>query len=276
MLDRLFRGLSIAGASFRVLLAHPQLVIFPLISTTAMGALLLTAGRALAIGHKANPSDFSPVIALLGLYMTVLFITVFFNAALVSCVRDAFYGRPVALRSGFATALSHISLILRWTVFCLTIGLVLAALRDFLRKFGILGMLAGAAAEFSWTIMTYMAVPILVMEDCGPVQCLERSSELVKKNWGTAIGVEAGMGLLYGLSVVPGVVAFLFAFAGEIPLLYVLVASAIYLPIVLASITALDMIFRTGVYVYAVTGQVPPAVEDGLVQGAFSAAALPQ
>lgn len=269
MLDRLSRGLSIAGASFRVLLAYPQLIVFPLISMTALGTLLLTLGRAVAIDHKANPSGALPIIALLGLYMIVTFITVFFNAALVACVRDTFCGRPVSLGRGFSAAVAHVPLILRWSVFCATIGLALAALGDFLRRFGILGALAGAVAEFSWAIMTYMAVPILVMEDCGPMKCLERSRELIKANWGKAIGVEAGMGLLYGLSVVPALLAALLAVAEHIPLLYVAVPSAIYLPVALASIAALDMIFRTGVYVYAITGEVPPAVEGGLVQNAF-------
>lgn len=269
MLDRFLRGLSIVGTSFNVLRVHPQLIVFPLISMTALGALLLTIGRAIVETHKTEPLDALQIAACIGFYMMVTFIAVFFNAALVACVRDAFAGKRVLLSAGLKGAVAHLPQIVSWTVFTATVGLVLAVLRGALRKLGIVGVLVGGVAEFSWTMMTYMAVPVLVMENLGPWQCLERCAELIKGNWGKAVGVETGIGLLYGLAFIPGLVALVYASMGYIPLVLVAVASAIYLPIVLGGLAALDMIFRTGVYFYAATGEMPLAIEKELVQGAF-------
>jgi hypothetical protein len=269
MLDRFLRGLSIADASFKVLGFHPQLIVFPLISMTALGALLLTVGRAIVEVHKTEPVDALQIAACVAFYMIVTFIAVFFNAALVACVRDAFARKKVSLSAGLKDAVAHLPQIVSWTVFTATVGLVLAMLRGALRKLGIVGALVGGAAEFSWTMMTYMAVPVLVMENLGPWQCLERCAELIKGNWGKAVGVETGIGVLYGLALIPGLLAVVYAGMGYIPVVLVVAASAIYLPIVLGGLAAVDMIFRTGVYVYAATGEMPLAMDKELVQGAF-------
>ncbi len=269
MLDRLLRGLSIAGTSFGLLRVNPQLVVFPLISMTALGTLLLTIGRSIAVAHETQPMDAAHVMVYLGFYVMVTFISVFFNAALVACVRDALAGERVSLCAGLDDAVARMPQILGWAAFAATIGLVLAMLRDALRRLGVLGAIAGGAAEFSWAIMTYMAVPVLVIEGRGPVQCLERSVELIRTNWGKAVGVETGIGLLYGLSFIPVLLALMIAAAEHVPLAIAAVASAIYLPVVLGGIAALDMIFRTGVYFYATTGEMPLALEKGLIHNFF-------
>ena len=52
----------------------------------------------------------------------------------------------------------------------LILGLLLNALQDLLKNYlGFLGSLIGGLLEFSWAVVTYFVVPVLVTERVGPI-----------------------------------------------------------------------------------------------------------
>ena len=269
MLDRLQRGLSIAGASLAVLRVYPQLVVFPLISMVMLGAMLLGTGGLLLSGHGNGRTAALHLAAILLFYMAATLVSVFFNAALVACVHAALEGRPVALGAGLAVAASRLPQILGWTLFAGTLGLVIAMAGDLLRRLGILGAVIGVGAPIGWGVMTFLVVPVLVMEGPGPLRCLERCVRLIRADWGEALGVETGVGLLHALALVPVLLVVLAAAAAQVPLVVALVPGALFLPVALGGIAALDMIYRTAVYLHAATGALPPAIGGRLARGAL-------
>ena len=145
-----------------------MLMFLPVLSVLTFCTSVLLIGAAMFAGDQAGiPKPFL-LPGFFALLLAITFVGVFFNAALVSCVLDAFAGRPVSLRAGLAAAMARLPQIFRWALHATTIGFFISLLQGMLRKLGILGVLLGNAAPLSWAILTYFVVPVLVTENVGP------------------------------------------------------------------------------------------------------------
>ena len=52
---------------------------------------------------------------------------------------------------------------------------------------GLLGRIVASLFGLAWNIVTYLVVPILVVEGIGPIEAVKRSGALLKKTWGEQI-----------------------------------------------------------------------------------------
>lgn len=287
MFSGIARGWGIAKTSWAVLKQHPKLLLLPIISGLAFLVLFgLVVGSVVAGSKSAMVKQFfesaqnGEVIAyaiLFAIYFLSTFIVIFFNAALIFCSLQAFAGKTPSLREGISTALGRLPQILAWTFVASTVGLLLSALQNFLKdKLGFLGSLLGGLVETAWLVVTYFAVPVIVVDGVGPVEAVKRSSSILKRTWGESLGGEGGLGIISFLLFLPVIllVGFVattargFGADATVPILL----GAIIVPYVLTLIvvfSALGTIFRTGTYVYATTGKAPGNMDGALMQGAF-------
>ena len=206
-------------------------------------------------------------------------VAIFFNVALIHCALRALAGEEPSIRGGLKAAVALLPQILGWALVATTIGFVLNMITDMLKEYlGFLGGLLGGLLEFSWAVITYFVVPVLVTEKVGPITAVKRSASILRAKWGESLAGEARIGLL-------GILFFLLSaliFAGGAALVFSKGAMAmagigvILMVIgVLAAITSmvvvstLSTIFQSGVYLYATTGQVPASLDRELVEGAF-------
>lgn len=265
MFDRTRRGVEIAVASLKVLAHHPKLAVFPIISAIAMAGTVALLATLIAGGVEGQLGW--PYFLLVGIvgYFGLTFLAVFFNAALVFCVLDAFAGRPVLLVSGLYRAAMRSRKIFAWVLFAGTVGLAIAVLKDILRRFGFLGVLLGSTVSMSWSILTAFVVPVLVVENLGPRQALDRSTEIVKQHWASVIGVGAFYMLMFFVFLVPPIVLLAYVNSGNTQLstpndrgLAVAgIAIACYGFALFGLFGSIGTIFRTGIYEYAATGRMP-------------------
>lgn len=287
MFERIGRGWGIAKASWAVVKLHPKLLLLPIFSGAAFIALMAAIGLSVFAGSKSDTirqlmegwQPDQPVVwgLLFAFYFACTFIIIFFNAALVFCALQSFAGKEPSLRAGLATAAGRLPQILAWTFVAATVGVLLNALQSFLRdKLGFIGALLGGIAETAWAVVTYFVVPVLVVDGVGPIEAVKRSSAILKKTWGEAIGGEGGLGLISVLFFLP--VVLLFGILGTAgigvwaspPLAVALiVVVAAYMLALVVVFTALGAIFRTGAYIYATTGKAPSNMDPELLQGAF-------
>jgi hypothetical protein len=287
MFERIGRGWGIAKASWAVLRLHPKLLLLPIFSGIAFFALMTAIGVSVFAGSKSdyirhltdNARHDDPVVyaALFAFYFVCTFIIIFFNAALVFCALQSFAGKDPSLREGLATAVGRLPQILAWTFVASTVGLILNALQNFLKdKLGFLGALLGGLAEVAWGTVTYFVVPVLVVDGAGPIEAVKRSSAILRRTWGEAVGGEGGLGIISFLFLLPVIMVMGLVVAIGRGLnadaATVVALAAIIVPYLLALtvvFTALGTIFRTGAYIYATTGKAPTSIDPALLQAAF-------
>ncbi|HEY4942939.1 MAG TPA: DUF6159 family protein [Rhizomicrobium sp.] len=262
MFERTRRGLTVFRSSLLVLRAHPRLILLPVLSTASLVAAALLIFGSMSLGQDSRLAWLFVAIGWFGFLLAATFIAVFFNAALISCVLDAFAGRPVSLRAGLMSSVARLSPILQWAIYASTVGFAISFAQGLLRRFGILGALAGSAVSLSWSVATFFVVPILVAEGLQPRQAVARSTEIVKGRWGEAVGPAVGIGILGLLAFIPPILLLAYVNASDQlqvahdrPLVMVGIVSAIYLAAVLGVISALSTVYRTAMYFSAKTGQ---------------------
>ena len=160
--------------SFRVLQEEPKLMIFPILSAVCVVAMSIPFILAIFVTSIGADVHGGPVKWLLGFgwYAIAAFLGTFFNCALAACAQMHFNGQRFAIGDGINRATQRWHVILLWALFSATVG-------QFLRwvdsKTGILGKIAIGLLGFGWNMVTFLIVPVLIMEEGGVMDSIRRS-----------------------------------------------------------------------------------------------------
>lgn len=276
MFARFTRAWSLMGASWQVLKADKEILVFPFFS--AICCLLVLASFALPIffsGILQAPRDHAPNLPTYVYYVVTFlfyfcnyFVIVFFNSAMVACAAERMKGGNPTVGTGFSAALSRIHLIAGWALVAATVGLILRLIEERSEKVGrfVAGLLGTA-----WTVVTFLVVPVIVVEGKGPFGALKESTVLLKKTWGEQIVSNASFGLVFFVLSLPGIVLIILGFisASSPILITCLVLAVLYLMLLSLIHTALQAIFQTALYLYARDGEAPAAFQSDALSGAL-------
>ena len=278
--DGKFRnGLALATQSWRVLMLDKELLVFPLLSGIACFLLLASfIGALFASGMKIrDPEQIEGVywVALFLYYFINYFIIVFFNCALVACAMIRFRGGDPTVADGLKAARERIGLIAAWALLAATVGVVLRMIEE---RVGFLGKIVIWILGAVWTLATFFVVPVLVMENLGPIDAAKRSVEIVKKAWGESIVGNLGIGILTFLAmlflVVPCAILTVVVAVktGSIAVAIGGAALTVALLVLISLVSsALASILLSALYLFATGGRVPPGFEPARLKAAFTA-----
>ncbi|HLK48290.1 MAG TPA: DUF6159 family protein [Bryobacteraceae bacterium] len=255
-MNTLSRTWQLFKQSFAVLSQEPSLVVFPILS--AASALFLMAGFLVplyrlgslqAIVHRtAGWDDYLPVFSW---YYANTFVVIFFNSALAGCVNMRLCGADPTLGDGLSIAARRLPRIAAWTLMSATFGLVLRAIENHERA----GRFVTAIFGAGWTMITYLMVPVLIIEDRPVIESFRRSIELLRKSWGEQIAGGFGFGLLGSLLVIPGFLLGLVLLPVSVILgITVIVTCVLMLAAIFGAIRG---IFTVALYRYATDGRAP-------------------
>ncbi len=277
MFERIANSWELVKASVAVLRADKELVVFPIVS--AIGVLVVTATFALPMLFAGfldallvgESRVLGAVVAFL--FYVVQYLVIFFaNSALVGAAMIRLRGGDPTVRDGFRIALNHFGAILGYALISATIGMILRWVSE---RGGTLGRVVSSLLGLAWNIATFLVVPILVMEDVGPLDAIKRSVELLKRTWGEQIAGNLSIGLIFGLLslgvVLVGVPAIVLAAMSESVALIALTILILVLVLVFLGLinSALSGIYTAAVYQYAVTGEAGHYFREDLVRNAF-------
>jgi hypothetical protein len=125
-------------------------------------------------------------------------------------------------------------------------------------------------------VVTFLVVPVLVVENVGPVEAVKRSGSLLKKTWGEQLVGNFSIGSIFGLLIfaailIGGFLTFALAAALNSPALVVLMIVVTILVVMGLSLlsSTLSGIFQAALYRYATEGDTGGYFSEDLIQGAF-------
>lgn len=266
-------------ASAAVLRADRELLVFPLASGVA--SLIVTASFLLPLwgsgaldGVDENGGGLGAgAYAILFLfYLVQYFVVTFANAALVGAAMIRLRGGDPTLADGFKIASGRVVAILAYALIGATVGMILRAIQE---RVGILGQLAAGLVGIAWSLITFLVVPVLVVEGIGPIAAVKRSGSLLKRTWGEQIAGGVGIGLAMlvvaiGALIVVGPIVLLAIGSGSVVAIVLAVALAAVILTAIALVgSALQGIFTAALYRYAAEGETSAYFAPDLVQGAF-------
>lgn len=252
LVSRLSNGWKLSMDSFKVLKANKQLIIFPILSGASMIVLMTSFAIAVfatkgwaadAFNYRGNEKILSYLV-MFGFYLINYFIVVFFNVALMRCVRMYFQNEEVSLREGINYSVSRIGVIFGWSLIAATVGTILKIIQQ---ESGSLGKIITGIIGVVWNIATFFVVPILAYENTGPIDAIKRSSQIVKAKWGESLAGNFSLGLIQFLALL--VTAVPLYFLGSLIDPVVGIALAVFAALVVISvISAAQAIFVSAVY----------------------------
>ena len=278
MFQRLSNSWELVKASWRVLLADKELMIFPLVAFVASLIVMITfavptvlAGVLDTAVETGELGIFSYIVAFL-FYTVLYFVTIFSNTALVGGAMIRLEGGDPTVSDGFRIAMSKLSTIFGYALIAATVGTILRMISE---RSGAIGQIVVSVIGFVWNIATFLVVPVLVVEDVGPLEAVKRSGSLLKETWGEQIAGNLSVGFVFGLItflvILAGVPIVIAAIAsGSVALIVTAVALIVLLVMAISLVSStLSGIYTAAVYRYATTGDTGGYFEDSMVKDAF-------
>ena len=254
-MGRIATTIELAKASWEVLKADKELIALPVISAVASIVVLLSFLIPLGFLEGTEELGTTDYVFLGALYLAMAFITIFFNTALIYAANERLSGGDPTLRSAIAGASKHIPQIFVWALISATVSLILRSIQE---RSGFLGRIVIGLVGMAWTLVTFLVIPVYVVEDLGAIDSIKRSAVLFKRTWGENVAAQVGFGLIGFVAVLPFFLigAGAVSVGGSVAAVGVIIA-VLGVALVTAIIAALSGIFQAALYHYASAGTTP-------------------
>ncbi|MDG1462943.1 MAG: DUF6159 family protein [Gammaproteobacteria bacterium] len=279
MFDRLGRSWELVKFSADILRKDKELLVFPLLSSIAgllvmasFFPLLLIPGSIAIAEQGQQLTNQIDMAALFLLYLIEYFVIFFFNAALVAAALERINGGDPTVASGFQAVLPKIGIIFFYSIIAATVGVVLRSIGE---RGGIFGRIISGLTGVFWTLASFLAVPVLVSRNVGPVDALRESFALMKRTWGENVIANAGLGVVFFLVYLVvllsmfGLISIAASYGTETMITLVIIFGLLLMILGLMQ-AALQGIFSAALYHYAVDGEDDAGIPAEVLGGAFS------
>jgi hypothetical protein len=255
-MSRIRRGWALTKKSWSLLRSHPGLLRFPLYGAAAsILATVIVVGPGLYLIDRSTTGA-GVILLAVGLYLLSL-VGLYFSVGLAAAADITFRGGEASLADGLAVSRERFGAIAGWAGVSTAVGLILSALED---QGGIAGAIFGRLLQVGWSLITFLAVPVIALEGTGPLETLKRSASLFRERWGQQVtgnlaigGAVALLGVLPGIALIAGGIAIWASsgFAGAV----LVVVGVVILAVAMLLSRALSGIFGVALYRYALDGQ---------------------
>ncbi|MXV80428.1 MAG: hypothetical protein F4X58_00010 [Chloroflexi bacterium] len=271
---------QITKLSWKVLQLDRELIFFPIMGT--IGAIIvgvIAAGVFAGTGTfdrlGSGETEFNVVDLIITLiaYFGGLYMVIFFNAALVAAARERLEGGDPNVMSGIRAVRGMWLAILGWTIITGTVGLILQALQSMARDnaqgvMRIVAIIIVSLLQTAWAYITFFVIPVLVVERVGPISAIRRSGRLLRQSWGEQLTASFSFFLIYLLALlivaIPVVVLIFLWPVGAI------IVGVILGGIALASVAAMEGIFKAALYEWVSEGKGSEWFDQQLLSNAYA------
>lgn len=278
MLNTLRTSWSLIKSSAKVLQSDKELIIFPILS--GIGVLLLSAVFIVPIilvgfFNTVAERGFQLVDYLILFFFYILQYLIIFlcNTALVGAAMIRIRGGNPTVRDGLKIAIDRFVPIFFYALIAATVGLLLSMIKN---KGNTLTNIVVSIIGFVWNVATFLVVPVLAVEDVGPIDAIKRSVNYLKKTWGEQLVGSFSISAIFNLIIITlillavaavvlvinlGGAAWVYVSIGIITIMLVLMISLIN-----ATLTG---IYTAAVYQFATTGEAGTFFDPAVVRDVF-------
>lgn len=270
-MQRLKNSWELAKISWGVLRSDKALAVFPLLSAIAgLVVVGVVAGLVALTGvDSSNGGALKGIgyVFIVAGYVVLAFVATYFLGALVHGANEALEGRRAGVGECFDAANAKLHRILPWAVVQATVSMIIQVLENQ----RLIGQIVAALIGGAWAVLTFLTVPIIMLEDLGPINALKRSGHLLRSSWGENVFAQAGFGIFALIAILPAAALFGIGVAtGSIVVTVAFGAVAVaWAVVVQLTVSALSGIYRTALYRFAVDGTAPPAFAGADLEHAF-------
>ena len=191
-----------------ILKSEKKFWMFPIISAISLiiliflpftSMLLSSISSGDTISNTAS-NQYSINYGFLFIYYLLVYTSVFyFNAAFIITINDKLENKPTSILSSLNRAAGKFHHLLGWAVISATVSTIIHALED--RK--IIGFILALIISVSFSLLCFFVMPILALENIGPIAAMKKSKKLFTNAWGSNLKARFGFGLyafVYGLA----------------------------------------------------------------------------
>lgn len=259
-MGRFQTSLELAKTSWKVLQRDRELLWLPVVGFILS---LLVVGVALGISFlvdydiDTSTMEAGPATTIVGIValLAIGMITSLVQGSLVSGAAERMRGGDPTVSSAVGGALARLPQLLGWTLITSTVGMILRAIRE---RSGIVGDIFAGLLDMAWQVITFLVVPVIVLEKKGPIEAVKRSTELLRTTWGENLIGRFGLGLIGMLAMLPGLIPILIGVnLGGAGLVIGIGIGGAWIGLVLVVMTALTAIYQTALYDFAANNHVP-------------------
>lgn len=205
MFERMRQGWELTKKAWGVVRQNPKLLRLPIIGgLLALVAAILIAGPGLWLASSDVQSTqiVGYVLLALGSYIASC-IVIFYNVILAAAANEALMGREPDVPAARRIALGRLPAIAGWALISAIVAVLLRVVRE---RFGAAGAIVSFIGAAAWGLVTFLVVPVLALENIGPVDAVKRSGELVKQRWGQQVTGNVVIGGAATIATIVGVV----------------------------------------------------------------------
>ncbi len=251
--------MALAKASWEVLKADKELMLLPVISTAAAVITVATFFIPVLIAGEGGAS----FLVLVALYFVLAYITIFFNSALISAARERLEGGDPTVGSALRGAASRAVRILPWALISAVVSMILKTIK---KPTGFLGRIALRKVGLAWGVVTFLVLPIIVIEGVGAREAIKRSLNLLRSTWGEHLVAQVGFRIIGFLAILPGLVLIALGVTVGGPATMPLIGvSVLWMALVAVVISAILGIFQAALYHFAAEGEAPSGYFDSRI-----------
>ncbi len=280
-LGRWGRSKQLAKTSWGVLKQDPELLwltvlglVFAIVGLLIGGLIALIGGMAAASGTEGWWEPNGGVLFIAGFVGILLagISNVFFHGALVHGALDRLSGGDPTVKSAIAGARGRFGLLVGWAIISVIFAMIMQAIRD---RGGFIAGLFTWLAEAAWAVISFLVLPVIIVERKGPFASLKRSMQLLKETWGENLIGQVGIGLVGFVAALPGIlvgglIIWVGSAASIIPLVWLgVVLLVLWVLGVSLFFSALKSVYQAVLYRYATGNEVAEGFETLAIEEAF-------
>ena len=124
--------------------------------------------------------------------LALLVVTNLLSCAFYVCTLNRLQNKPCTVTEGISESTRFIFKMLAWS----SIKIVMDTIFHSIARLGRVGRILEIFMQVSWGILSMFVLPIMIMQNVGPITALKKSGTMIKKNWRKNFSMTFIFGLL--------------------------------------------------------------------------------